>query len=289
MTTETTKLKAKLSALNASLSTLEDAIAPLLEQTLAETIVGLTSLEQAKLQTLIPYLVYDLVFIYLKAQGIDPKTHPVVAELNRVKKYFDKISSAENPDSETRDVQLDKGAATRFIKHAITQATGTTSKGKEVEPQTPQPSTFVPVRVTDKMRERAEYERELRERGDNDESEDEGLEIVDGDGDEVLVQGEVVKDKGKGKGKAVEHSHSVPEPVAGNKRRRPVVDPFAASGYGDDVNDHEPTATPPRTGTEDVGAEGSESSKKKNKKQKKDKETSSGAKSPKKKKKKTEK
>ncbi|KAF7302921.1 Nuclear nucleic acid-binding protein C1D [Mycena kentingensis (nom. inval.)] len=266
MTSETGKLKLKLESLDASLSTLEDAVAPLFEQTLAETTVGLTPIEQAKLQTLVPYVLYDLIFIYLKTKGIDPKTHPVVAELARVKKYFDKISSAEIPD--TRPTQLDKGAATRFIKHAIAQSQYSKEPVAE-EVQT----TLVPVRVTDKMRERAEYEREMKEKGD-DESEDEPLEIVDED------EGVVKQDKGKGK--AVEPEEE-PTPVAGNKRRRPVIDPFA--GYGDDVPDESSSVKIPDA-TE-------ASPKKKKKKQKKEQAVAeaptSASKTPKKKKKKSEK
>ncbi|KAJ7492127.1 Sas10/Utp3/C1D family-domain-containing protein [Mycena latifolia] len=211
MTTETTQLKAKLDSLTASLSGLESTLAPLFAQTLPETTVALTPIEQAKLQTLLPYLVYDLVFIYLKSKGIDPKSHPVIGELTRVRKYFDKISSAENPD--TPRVALDKGAATRFIKHAITQ-----SKLGESSADVPaEPSTFVPIKVTSKMAERAEYEAELRARGDVS-SEEEDLEIIDGD--EPVVP---AKDKGKAK-------EIVEEPVAaGSKRRRPAIDPFAGA------------------------------------------------------------
>ncbi|KAF7307483.1 C1D-domain-containing protein [Mycena indigotica] len=270
MTTETTKLKAKLGALDASLTNLEDAIAPLLEQPFAETLADLTALERAKLQTLVPYLVYDLVFIYLKAQGLDPKTHPVVEELNRVKEYFGKISSAENP--ETPSTQLDKGAATRFIKHAIARAT---YGNKEPEIEEIPPSTFVPVKVTEKMREREEYQKELANEGS--EEEDSDLEIIN--------EEEMSAVKDKGKGKAVEQDlDSKPEPVAGSKRRRPMADPFA--GYGDDEAQPSAGAAPSLHNDEEL----SQKSKKKNKgieTEKGPNRKEDNAKSPKKKKKKT--
>ncbi|KAJ6601318.1 Sas10/Utp3/C1D family-domain-containing protein [Mycena vulgaris] len=214
MTTETTKLKAKIDSLTSSLSDLESTLAPLFAQSLPETTVALTPIEQAKLQTLLPYLVYDLIFIYLKSKGIDPKSHPVIGELTRVRKYFDKISSAENP--ETRRAPLDKAAATRFIKHAITQSKlGESSAATDAPPE---PSTFVPVKVTSKMAERAEYEAELRARGGVS-SDEEDLEIIDGEAVPSST------DKGKSKAKEV-----VDEPVAvGNKRRRPAIDPFAGA------------------------------------------------------------
>ncbi|KAJ7201364.1 Sas10/Utp3/C1D family-domain-containing protein, partial [Mycena pura] len=209
MTTETTKLKAKLKFLDSSLSTLEDTLAPLFAQTLPETTVALTPIEQAKLQTLLPYIVYDLVFIYLKAKGIDPKSHPVVSELSRIKKYFDKISNAENPD--TQRAPLDKAAATRFIKHAIAQsAIGDTAPASAEAG----PSSFVPAKVTSKMVERRKYEAEQRARGDASSSKEE-LEII-GEGDDA------------------KETATPDEPVqsaAGRKRRRPAIDPFAGAPF----------------------------------------------------------
>lgn len=97
MAAETNKIKTKLSNLDALLSNLESQLEPILSKPLPETIAGLTLIQQAKLQTVLPYLVYDLVFsvlssfidismltrliVYLKAKGADPKTHAVVAEL----------------------------------------------------------------------------------------------------------------------------------------------------------------------------------------------------------------
>jgi exosome complex protein LRP1 len=101
MTAETSKIKSKLAALSASFDDLEAHLEPLFSQPFPETIIALEPLQQAKLQTLIPYLVYDLIFssvsnntvqvltiltilnatVYLKTRGIDPKTHPVIPEL----------------------------------------------------------------------------------------------------------------------------------------------------------------------------------------------------------------
>lgn len=102
---EIRKAKSKLKVLSSSLDELEAAIEPLFsgEQTLPEILLGLEPLQQAKLQTVLPYLVYDLVFstcpnhflfnwslnfcvykVYLRTRGIDPKSHPVVTELVRL-------------------------------------------------------------------------------------------------------------------------------------------------------------------------------------------------------------
>lgn len=55
-------VRRKVAAVDASLDELEHELEPLLSQSLPETLLGLETIQQAKLQTLIPYLLYDLVF-----------------------------------------------------------------------------------------------------------------------------------------------------------------------------------------------------------------------------------
>ena len=62
MANETNRLKAKLATLDASLDGIEALLEPLLAQTLPETVVSLETVQQAKLQVVLPYLVYDLIF-----------------------------------------------------------------------------------------------------------------------------------------------------------------------------------------------------------------------------------
>ncbi|KAF5312408.1 hypothetical protein D9619_002651 [Psilocybe cf. subviscida] len=299
-TAETNKVKAKLAALVSSFDDLEAQLEPLFAQTLPETLVGLEPLQQAKLQTALPYLVYDLIFIvnsfccsiflglylslgavrptgflpflsnrqptvflsrptscdshdwlytvYLKSKGIDPRTHPVIGELDRIRQYFDKISNAENPPS--KRVEVDKAAAGRFIKHAIAQSQmqwkKTAAEDMQDAPANANASSSstenVPVKVTEKMRARAAYEAQLK----NEEGQEEaGLEVFDEDEDlkdgvkEEDVDMEAENDKqsqvvkGKGKGKQQEEDETSGARSTGAKRRRPMLDPFA--GYGDDA------------------------------------------------------
>ena len=62
MATPTDKAKSKLAVLTSSFDDLEAFLDPLFAQNLPETIVTLEPLQQAKLQTVLPYLVYDLIF-----------------------------------------------------------------------------------------------------------------------------------------------------------------------------------------------------------------------------------
>ncbi|KAF8167416.1 Sas10/Utp3/C1D family-domain-containing protein [Crassisporium funariophilum] len=244
MTAETSKIKAKLAALTSSFDDLEAQLEPLFSQTLPETIVGLEPIQQAKLQTVLPYLVYDLIFIYLKTKGIDPKTHPVVPELDRIRQYFEKISNAEKPPA--KRTEIDKAAASRFIKHAITQAQSQWKKTAAEEASSDEASTSAPktvraqLKVTSKMLQRAAYEKQVKEQ-DAMESEEEGLEVFGGDG--AAEGGEAEERDGHGKmevdsaGRKEEKDKGkeVAQPIESlqsrNKRRRPVVDPF--TGYGD--------------------------------------------------------
>ncbi|KAG6851380.1 hypothetical protein H0H93_005778 [Arthromyces matolae] len=241
MTTLTERAKARLATLTASFDDLEDILEPLFAQTLPETILGLEPIQQAKLQTVIPYLVYDLVFIYLKTKGIDPKTHPVVSELERVKQYFNKISAAENPPQ--KRTEIDKDAAQRFIKHAIGRATSTKAPAEEEEPSSSS-SAQVQTKFTSKMLERQLYEKNLKEQAAQ-ESQEEELEVFGDDDDKADVVTATSKSskKAKGKAKQVTSSGNEPSPADSNRRKRPLIDPFA--GYGDDTAGSTPTVGTP--------------------------------------------
>ncbi|KAF8323245.1 hypothetical protein DL93DRAFT_2070848 [Clavulina sp. PMI_390] len=113
-------------SLSSSLDDLEATLEPLLAQTLAQTEENLEPEQTAKLQVLLSYVIQDLVLVYLKTKGLDPQQHPVSEELRRVKSYFDKIKEAENPA--TRSLVVDRAAANRFIRAAISDAQASTAE-----------------------------------------------------------------------------------------------------------------------------------------------------------------
>ncbi|KAI9570171.1 Sas10/Utp3/C1D family-domain-containing protein [Boletus coccyginus] len=237
MSTDTTKIRSKLARLDESLDELESKLEPLFAKSLPETLLALDTIQQAKLQVIIPYVVYDLVFVYLKSRGIDPKTHPVVAELERVRQYFDKIKHAEDSDQK-RKLGIDKAAADRFIKHAIAQAKNAQLVDGPSDAATVASSSSsherVPVKVTSKMVTRAEYEKELKELGSE---EDDDLQVFD---EEMAAEDEEAMNipddppegtrsvgLDKGKGRASEEEQSNDEKVSSSRRKRPRVDPFS--------------------------------------------------------------
>ncbi|KAI5124123.1 hypothetical protein M0805_000936 [Coniferiporia weirii] len=172
------KLLSRVNTLSSSLDELEAKLEPLFSQPLAETTASLDVLQQAKIHVVLPYLINDLIFIYLRTRGVDPKTHPVVAELDRVRNYFAKIQGAEDV-GKRKTSGIDRAAAERFIKHAIAQVKqSATATEVGAGPSQPPVSTFMPIRVTEKMREREEYQRELANVSDSEEA---VLEIIDDD------------------------------------------------------------------------------------------------------------
>ncbi|KAH8835629.1 Sas10/Utp3/C1D family-domain-containing protein, partial [Flagelloscypha sp. PMI_526] len=164
------KLKSQLSVINLSIDELESQLDILLSQPFSETLGKLEKLQQAKVQTALPYLIYDLVFMYLKTKGVDPKNHPVINELARIKQYFDKISGAEkNIDAKEDCCRIS------FITHAIAQVKYNSSRPDEAGPST----QIIPKKITSKMLEREQYEKELREHMDDENEMDDIPQIFD--------------------------------------------------------------------------------------------------------------
>lgn len=117
---------------------------------------------------------------------------------------------------------VDKGVASRFIKHAISQVKFGRPPGQDEGAPVQDGNVRVPVKVTSKMMARAQYEKELKELGSEEEDD---LEVID-DVDESEATGSEPSSKGKGKERAADVPTQV-EAVAGQKRRRPQIDPFA--------------------------------------------------------------
>ena len=100
---------------------------------------------------------------------------------------------------------------------------------EEDDPSSPAPSTStsrVPVKVTQKMRERAEYEQQVKEEDAMDSAE-ETLEVFE-DEDVSMDVADDAPLKGKGKEVAAPADENLP---AARKRRRPAVDVFTGTDY----------------------------------------------------------
>ncbi|KAJ2538356.1 hypothetical protein EV175_006487 [Coemansia sp. RSA 1933] len=106
------------------------ALEPILSQPLGETLPKLTAMQRCELEALVAYSINTLFFVYLKANGVPPKEHPVMNELQRVQRYIAKInktkaaagqgeSDSNDNGRQQRPMKVDKDAADRLIRSAI--------------------------------------------------------------------------------------------------------------------------------------------------------------------------
>ncbi|KAI8874553.1 hypothetical protein K501DRAFT_195627 [Backusella circina FSU 941] len=112
-------------ALRARLAVVKRHLEPLLNRPISELYNKLSITERCELEVLLAYSLNTLYYIYMRTQGVDPQDHAVMKELVRIKEYIDKIKIAEGRGPK-RTMQVDRDAANRFIKAAITE----TKKGK---------------------------------------------------------------------------------------------------------------------------------------------------------------
>ncbi|GAA5833920.1 hypothetical protein JCM5353_002594 [Sporobolomyces roseus] len=224
-----------LTTLTSQLDTLEESLKPLLASNYQDLVSAQQSpLIKAKLNVLLSYAVHDLIWVYLKTAGVNPATHPVMPEIERLKTYFAKLKSAETgqpipsatPITTQRRMQIDKQAASRFITHAIN------SQKSRIDPD-----YQAPEGAEGEGGEEFEMEGGKHTRFDLGEEENEEVErLLDDEleesDDEVDVQEVVKKGKGKEKEKEVK------------KVGRKILDPFA--GY-DQPTPSPSTASKPKS------------------------------------------
>lgn len=115
---ETEELHDLVGELTSNIDDLESALATLTQKPLTTTTSKLPLLDKAKLHILATYALESILFNSLRLHGIDAKSHPVFAELNRVKEYFGKIKTAEGGGAKPTS-RVDKDAAGRFIKAGL--------------------------------------------------------------------------------------------------------------------------------------------------------------------------
>ncbi|SGY57237.1 BQ5605_C006g04242 [Microbotryum silenes-dioicae] len=145
LSTTVDQLEATLAPLLASRTSLTDLFAQLETQGTA-----LSPIERAHARIMLAYTVHDLIWVYLRICAINPATHPVMAELTRLKNYFSKLHRAEPSILQTNQPQteleagpstmsindngqrtnLDIDAATRFINAVIGGKKNLDPKGK---------------------------------------------------------------------------------------------------------------------------------------------------------------
>ncbi|ORX68278.1 hypothetical protein DL89DRAFT_268777 [Linderina pennispora] len=111
------KVQKSVDKLSAELARVEASLQPILGHGMAELLPKLTALQRCELSALVAYSIETLFWIYMKANGVPPKEHPVMKELQRIQRHMAKIDAAKGTaQAEKRPMQLDKTAAERFIR-----------------------------------------------------------------------------------------------------------------------------------------------------------------------------
>ncbi|KAJ1720583.1 hypothetical protein LPJ53_004807 [Coemansia erecta] len=120
------KLAKQATQLDLALASVEQALGVLLKHPIAEVVGRLTTLERCELEALAVYAIDTLFWILLKVNGVPPKEHPVMVELQRVQRYIGKINKAkeaveqqEQREEGKRSMRVDREAAGRFIRSAL--------------------------------------------------------------------------------------------------------------------------------------------------------------------------
>ncbi|KAJ1761830.1 hypothetical protein LPJ77_000522 [Coemansia sp. RSA 2523] len=114
------KVSKHVDQLTVAVDQIQKTLGPVLTQPLNDLLPKLTPIQRCELEALVAYSIDTLFWIYLKVNGVPPKEHPIMKELQRVQRYIEKINRAKGSDKpEPRAMKVDAGAADRFIRNAI--------------------------------------------------------------------------------------------------------------------------------------------------------------------------
>ncbi|KAJ1743348.1 hypothetical protein LPJ78_001350 [Coemansia sp. RSA 989] len=111
------KVSKHVDQLAVAVDQIQTALGPILSQPLNEILPKLTPIQRCELEALVVYSIDTLFWIYLKVNGVPPKEHPIMKELQRVQRYIEKINKAKAQD--LRTTKVDAEAAGRFIRNAV--------------------------------------------------------------------------------------------------------------------------------------------------------------------------
>ncbi|KAK7103620.1 nuclear nucleic acid-binding protein C1D-like [Littorina saxatilis] len=122
------ELKERLGNFDAAVSQVESMLQPLISTPHNELVDKLAPLDAAKLDLVGVYSINSLFWMYLNVCGVNPKDHPVKKELERIRSYMTRIKEAQDSLNKPR---VDKGAAKRFVRSALWQASQAKASGKD--------------------------------------------------------------------------------------------------------------------------------------------------------------
>ncbi|CAM9094994.1 unnamed protein product [Pylaiella littoralis] len=101
-----------------ALGHVRNSVRPLTLMSREEVGTCVSAADRAKLNLQVAYGVSSLFYMFLKTQGVSPSTHPVKAELDRIRGYFGRLKQVGKPP-EQRTLKVDAEASRRFINAAL--------------------------------------------------------------------------------------------------------------------------------------------------------------------------
>ncbi|KAJ2084146.1 hypothetical protein H4R24_000219 [Coemansia sp. RSA 988] len=117
------KVSKHVDQLASAVDQIQTTLGPILSQPLTDILPKLTPIQRCELEALVAYAINTLYWVYLKVNGVPPKEHPVMSELQRVQRYIEKINRVKKGGSkkESRAMRVNADAAGRFIQNSISK------------------------------------------------------------------------------------------------------------------------------------------------------------------------
>lgn len=113
----------KVAAVRSALKQVEDHLGPLLSRGSGEVQRALTSVENAELHVALAFSIASMYFCHLHTQGIDPSSHPIKQELDRIQLYFKKlkgkVEEIREKEEAERQLRIDQDVAKRIVQHYV--------------------------------------------------------------------------------------------------------------------------------------------------------------------------
>ncbi|CAG0891772.1 unnamed protein product [Darwinula stevensoni] len=110
------ELQIKLTALHRSLSSVEEALQPLMHKSREDFIRNMAPLDCAKADLVTLYAINSLFWVYLQLEGCDPREHGIKGELSRIQQAMQRLKETTDKANMPR---LDQQAAKRFIRGGL--------------------------------------------------------------------------------------------------------------------------------------------------------------------------
>ncbi|CAL8258785.1 unnamed protein product [Lota lota] len=113
------EIQEQLTGFETSVGSINSMLQTMMSMPRNDLLQKLDPLDQAKLDLMSAYTLNSLFWMYLVTRGLNPREHGVKQELERIRTYMTRVKDITDRKKAAR---LDKGAAARFLRHALYDA-----------------------------------------------------------------------------------------------------------------------------------------------------------------------